>query len=276
MASDDMSLRCATRVDAGTSLLLLAHAHPDFHAETAFETIVQFLRLYGLPEMLTLDRDVRWVGSATQRDFPSALVQFLYCLGVFPNILPPRHRRRSIVMSNGIIGPINKSVSRSFVPAPLKKCAPSLRSSNSTTIKSALTKDAVVATNRLRWLIPSCRRVRHCRTPSTRIAGLRRSMVGGIPAMSSLMAESWSMVWPITSSRRWLDVRFCCVSTPRLAALMCFRGDQVLKQMPIKGLQGQPMALEAYIALMTERARAARAAAPAQAATLATRGLRGT
>ncbi|HLZ58684.1 MAG TPA: integrase core domain-containing protein [Ktedonosporobacter sp.] len=38
-----------------------------------------------------MDRDVRWVGSATQRDFPSALLQFLYCVGVQPNILPPHH-----------------------------------------------------------------------------------------------------------------------------------------------------------------------------------------
>jgi len=49
------------------------------------------LGAYGLPTMLTLDRDVRWVGSATQRDFPSALLQFLYCVGVHPNILPPHH-----------------------------------------------------------------------------------------------------------------------------------------------------------------------------------------
>jgi transposase InsO family protein len=41
--------------------------------------------------MLTMDRDVRWVGSASQRDFPSALLQFLSCIGVQPNVLPPHH-----------------------------------------------------------------------------------------------------------------------------------------------------------------------------------------
>ena len=46
-------------VDAGSSRLLMAQAHEDFHAETAFDAIVAFLRLYGLPTMLTLDRDVR-------------------------------------------------------------------------------------------------------------------------------------------------------------------------------------------------------------------------
>jgi hypothetical protein len=65
-------------LDAGSSRLLSAQVHEDFHAETAFDAVVQFLREYGLPATLTMDRDVRWVGSATQRDFPSALLQFLY------------------------------------------------------------------------------------------------------------------------------------------------------------------------------------------------------
>ena len=79
-------MRCVTRVDAGSSRLLSAQVHDDFHAETAFDAVVHFLRTYGLPTMLTLDRDVRWVGSAGQRDFPSALLQFLYCIGVIPNV----------------------------------------------------------------------------------------------------------------------------------------------------------------------------------------------
>ena len=45
-------------VDAGSSRLLSAQVHEDFHAETAFEAVIQFLRKYGLPVMLTMDRDV--------------------------------------------------------------------------------------------------------------------------------------------------------------------------------------------------------------------------
>jgi transposase InsO family protein len=76
-------------VDAGTSLLLFTQVHADFHAETAFLAVVEFLKQYGLPTMMTFDRDTRWVGSASGRDFPSALRQFLECVGVFANILPP-------------------------------------------------------------------------------------------------------------------------------------------------------------------------------------------
>jgi len=41
--------------------------------------------------MLTFDNDPRLVGSPSGRDFPSALVRFLWCVGVVPNVLPP-HR----------------------------------------------------------------------------------------------------------------------------------------------------------------------------------------
>lgn len=40
--------------------------------------------------MLTFDRDPRWVGSASGRDFPSALQRFLLCLGIQPHICPPQ------------------------------------------------------------------------------------------------------------------------------------------------------------------------------------------
>jgi hypothetical protein len=81
-------------VDAGTSILLWAQPHEDFHAETASSCRGQRAsRTYGLPPpppMLTFDRDPRWVGSSSGRDFPSALRRFLLCLGIEPHICPPQ------------------------------------------------------------------------------------------------------------------------------------------------------------------------------------------
>jgi hypothetical protein len=77
-------------VDAGTSILLSAQAHDAFREETAFEAILAFLRIYGRPRMFTFDRDTRWVGSRSGRDFPSPLVRFLISLGIAPNICPPQ------------------------------------------------------------------------------------------------------------------------------------------------------------------------------------------
>ncbi len=53
--------------------------------------VAQFLREHGRPHMLTFDNDPRFVGSPSGRDFPSALVRFLLCVGVEPNVIPP-HR----------------------------------------------------------------------------------------------------------------------------------------------------------------------------------------
>jgi transposase len=56
---------------------------------------VEFLQRSGLPAMLTFDRDPRWVGSASGRDFPSAFVRFLLCLGIQPTICLPHRPDKS-------------------------------------------------------------------------------------------------------------------------------------------------------------------------------------
>ena len=71
-------------VDAGTSILLGAQAHADFHAETALEAVVHFLRQQGLPPMLTFDRDprLRWeaaVGATSPRPYAA-----FYCAWASP------------------------------------------------------------------------------------------------------------------------------------------------------------------------------------------------
>jgi hypothetical protein len=81
----------ANFVDAGTSIWLHREVRSDFDAETLLQALAQFFRGLGLPAMLTFDNDPRFVGSASGRDFPSALVRFLLCLGVMPHVIPP-HR----------------------------------------------------------------------------------------------------------------------------------------------------------------------------------------
>jgi Integrase core domain len=81
----------ANFVDAGTSIWLHQQVGADFDAETLLEVVAQFFREQGLPAMLTFDNDPRFVGSPSGRDFPSALVRFLLCVGVEPNVIPP-HR----------------------------------------------------------------------------------------------------------------------------------------------------------------------------------------
>ena len=81
----------ANFIDAGTSIWLHRQVGAQFDAEALFEVVAQFLCEHGLPQMLTFDNDPRLVGSPSGRDFPSALVRFLWCVGVMPNVIPP-HR----------------------------------------------------------------------------------------------------------------------------------------------------------------------------------------
>ena len=81
----------ANFVDAGTSIWLHREVRSDFDAEALFEVVAQFFCQHGLPGMLTFDNDPRLVGSPSGRDFPSALVRFLWSVGVVPNVIPP-HR----------------------------------------------------------------------------------------------------------------------------------------------------------------------------------------
>ena len=87
----------ANFVDAGTSIWLHREVRSDFDAEALFEVVVQFLCQYGLPQMLTFDNDPRFVGSPSGRDFPSALVRFLLCVGVIQSADPAASSRQKCV-----------------------------------------------------------------------------------------------------------------------------------------------------------------------------------
>ena len=77
-------------VDSGTSILVNAQVREDFTAETTLQAVVDTFRVQGLPAAITLDRDPRFVGSPHGRDFPSPLVRLLHCLGIQVTICPPR------------------------------------------------------------------------------------------------------------------------------------------------------------------------------------------
>jgi transposase InsO family protein len=78
-------------VDEGSSYWWEAIVRGDFNAETVIETLFEVFEHTGLPQSLRFDRDPRFVGSASGRDFPSAMVRMLHVLGVQPLISPP-HR----------------------------------------------------------------------------------------------------------------------------------------------------------------------------------------
>src|ERR1051326_6076774 len=85
-------------VDMGTSILLASQVGEDFTAETVLPAVVETVRQYGLPALVSIDRDTRWVGNASGRDFPSPFVRFWQCLGVEVYICPPQRPDRNALV----------------------------------------------------------------------------------------------------------------------------------------------------------------------------------
>jgi transposase InsO family protein len=77
-------------IDVGTSILLSPNVRSDFSMATAISALAQLVRERGLPDLITIDRDPRFVGSSTVRDCPVAFLRLWYCLGVAVEICPPR------------------------------------------------------------------------------------------------------------------------------------------------------------------------------------------
>jgi hypothetical protein len=77
-------------VDHGSSAVVASEPGDAYTAETALRTVAQVFLQEGCPDRIDLDRDPRWVGSWTAKDFPSPLLRFLQCLGIDPQVCPPQ------------------------------------------------------------------------------------------------------------------------------------------------------------------------------------------
>jgi len=97
-------------VDHGSSAVVASEPASDYNAETALRTVADILQETGCPDRIRLDRDTRWVGSWTAKDFPSPMLRFLQCLGIEPRVCPPRHPEK-ILLSSAIIAISNTNAS---------------------------------------------------------------------------------------------------------------------------------------------------------------------
>ena len=82
-------------VDVGTSMVLDAVVRPDFAGDTAIMAATNTLMQQGVPQQVTYDRDPRFVGSWTGKDFPAPFTRFWLSLGVAVNICPPRRPNKN-------------------------------------------------------------------------------------------------------------------------------------------------------------------------------------
>jgi hypothetical protein len=77
-------------VDHGSSAVVASEPANDYNAETALRKVSDVFLEQGCPDRIRLDRDTRWIGSWTAKDFPSPMLRFLQCLGIEPRVCPPR------------------------------------------------------------------------------------------------------------------------------------------------------------------------------------------
>jgi len=93
-------------IDKGTSILVDAVPREDYHAQTVFTSMLDVFRKEGLPRTLQFDRDPRFVGAWTARDFPSAWMRFWVALHVQPLVCPARQPQKNAYVErfNGSYG----------------------------------------------------------------------------------------------------------------------------------------------------------------------------
>jgi transposase InsO family protein len=82
-------------VDKGTSILLTATPREDYNAETVITALVDSWLVHGLPEAITFDRDPRFVGSWTSKEFPSPFMRLLLCLGIRVDVCPAHRPQKN-------------------------------------------------------------------------------------------------------------------------------------------------------------------------------------
>jgi hypothetical protein len=111
------------RVDAGTSTALFAQAREDFHEQTAMAAVMSLLQTSGRPHQLTCDRDPRWVGRVSGRDFPAPLRRLRVRAWELRPLSVPRIGQTRMPSSKGTTGPTDRSVYQCINPARSRRCA---------------------------------------------------------------------------------------------------------------------------------------------------------
>jgi hypothetical protein len=241
-------------IDMGTSILLQADVRDDFTAETALTAVAHLLQQQGLPQRLTVDRDPRFVGSHTGRDFPSPFIRFLTCLGVEVTVCPP-HRPDKNAFVERYHRTYDRECLKVYRPATLGQArevtAPFVQHYNGerpNQARSCGNRPPRAAFPNLPVLPPVPKRVDPDQWVQT-VHGkryVRKVKQDG----TVLVAEDRYYI------KQALAGQYVALQVDAAArAFVVYHRQQALKQVAIKGLYGEPLAFADYLALMRQAAR---------------------
>lgn len=241
-------------VDVGTSILVDAHVRTDFTAETTLRAVVQLLRTSGMPTRMTVDRDPRFVGGAHGPDFPAPLVRMLQCFGIQVTICPPQRPDK-----NAFVERYHRTLDQEC----LQRLRPRDLGSASAVIAQfrehynhERPNQAITCGNRPPCHafpnLPACPPLPQVVDPDrwlTVVHGER--YVRKVRVNGTVSIDNTGYYLDRTWAGRYVSFR---IDAPTRCFVVEYR-EQVIKQIPIKGLIGTPIPVETYIDLMAQAAR---------------------
>ncbi len=248
-------VECCNFVDAGTSILLSAQVRDDFRAETAFDAVITVMQQYGRPGSFRLDRDPRWIGGQMMRDFPSALLRTLLCLGVEPVICPPKRPDK-----NPFVERYNRSYTYECIlvhrPETLQEAQEVTRAyqQHYNWQRPHQGRSCQDQPPRVAFPIRPCLPLLPQEVdPDAWLAHLHgRAYLRHIDTVGNVKVDEQS--YYVGRERRGHSVaRLFDAPAPQFQV---WEGHTLLKLLPIKGIVGSPMKLGEFLAMMREQARA--------------------
>jgi transposase InsO family protein len=250
-------------VDEGTSVLVEAQVSADFHAETTLQAVADLFVRQGLPQVVRMDRDVRFVSSPSGSDFPSALVRFCECLGVGVLLCDPHHPQQNAFVERyhrtyqeeclaverpGTLDEV-REVTAAFAqhynwsrPHQGLSCSNRPPRVAFPTLPELPAVPDVVDPDRWLRVNDGLHLVRVVRSDGTVRVDLKSYYVGRALAGQHVALH-------LSAAKR---------------ALLVVHDQQVIKTLPLKGLGGQALRFEAFVHLMLGQARAERRLRTAQ------------
>jgi transposase InsO family protein len=242
-------------VDCGTSVLVAADVRADFTEQTTLTAVAELLQAHGRPLQITLDRDPRFVGAPGTGDFPSPLIRFLTCLGVAVQINPP-HRPDKNAFVERYHGTYDRECLKVHKPSTLEQAR------------------EVTATFQVHYNTERPNQARSCGNRPPRVAFPELPPCPPLPMLVD--PDAWLR---LVDGRRYVRqvqadgkvkieharyyvghrlagqrVALAVVADER--ALDVYAGDALLKRLPLRGLRGEILLFDQYVALMEREARA--------------------